>query len=292
MSRSSRNCERTVRAVEQHDPSPATDPDWRALARRLRWPLPALVIWALAWGLCKALGAADLPVVTAVLAATALGAALALMEATAWRRAIIALGFPLSWGLQRLLHGTASTPSIAAGDWPAWAWLLGLGLLALAYPLRAWRDAPFFPTPVDALADLPSVVNLPPQASVLDAGCGLGHGLRALRRSWPQARLAGIEWSWPLWLGSWLSCPWARVRRADMWSASWREHDVVYLFQRPESMPRAVDKALREMRPGSWLVSLEFKAEGLRLHAVLQREGSRPVWVYQLAAAATARATP
>ena len=65
-----------------------------------------------------------------------------------------------------------------------------------------------------------------------------------------------------------------------MWAADWSRFDMVYLFQRPESMPHAARKAAAEMRPGSWLVSLEFKAPGLRLHAVVQREGQRPVWIY------------
>ena len=37
---------------------------------------------------------------------------------------------------------------------------------------------------------------------------------------------------------------------------------MVYLFQRPESMQRAWDKARRDMRPGTWMVSLEFDVQG------------------------------
>ncbi|HQX07900.1 MAG TPA: methyltransferase type 12, partial [Zoogloea sp.] len=62
----------------------------------------------------------------------------------------------------------------------------------------------------------------------------------------------------------------------------WSGYALVYVFQRPESMAHAAAKARHEMRPGSWLVSLEFKAPGLRLHAVLQREDARPVWVYAI----------
>ena len=55
------------------------------------------------------------------------------------------------------------------------------------------------------------------------------------------------------------------------------------MFERPLDpgyAEAAARKAAAEMRPGSWLVSLEFKAPGLRLHAVVQREGQRPVWIY------------
>jgi hypothetical protein len=262
------------------------------LQRRLPWPLPALLNWSLAWGLFTLAGATGLPAVDAFLIGCLPTTALALLAESAWRRAILALGFPLSMALQTWLHGTVlwADPALQglepiasaglAGSLPAWAWLLPVGLLALAYPVRAWRDAPFFPTPVDALEGLQALAPIDPGARVLDAGCGLGHGLNALRRVFPQARLEGIEWSWPLTWAARLRAPWARISRGDMWERSWSDCQMVYLFQRPESMPHAARKAAAEMRPGSWLVSLEFKAPGLRLHAVVQREGHRPVWIY------------
>ena len=68
--------------------------------------------------------------------------------------------------------------------------------------------------------------------------------------------------------------------------SSWAGHDLVYLFQRPESMARAWAKASSEMRPGAHLVSLEFAVPGLPERACLQAAGRRPVWVYRLPAAA------
>ncbi|HRH89437.1 MAG TPA: methyltransferase domain-containing protein, partial [Rubrivivax sp.] len=129
---------------------------------------------------------------------------------------------------------------------------------------------------------LPEPLPLPPGARVLDAGCGLGHGLRALRRAYPQARLEGIEWSWPLALLARLACPQARVQRGDLWAHSWAGFDLVYLFQRPESMPRALAKAGAEMRPGAWLASLEFEAACWQPEAVHRCPDGRPLWLYRL----------
>jgi hypothetical protein len=56
---------------------------------------------------------------------------------------------------------------------------------------------------------------------------------------------------------------------------------MVYLFQRPETMPRAVEKASAELRPGAWLASLEFPAKELQPTAVLQNEDGKPVWLYR-----------
>ena len=236
---------------------------------RLPWPAPALIAWAGAWALHALLLPRAGPL-AALLAGCALGTLASLWGTRWWRRVLIALGFPLSLALT------------GAAALPAWAWLIPLALLLAVYPLNAWRDAPLFPTPAGALQGLETIAPLPPEARVLDAGCGLGDGLRALRQAYPLARLDGLERSWPLrWLCA-LRCPWARVRQGDIWLADWSSYQLVYLFQRPESMTRALVKA-GEMAPGSWLVSLEFPLPGVAPQAHWPvHEGGRMVWVYCL----------
>jgi len=100
-----------------------------------------------------------------------------------------------------------------------------------------------------------------------------------------QARLHGLEWSWPLRI----ACAWrcraaqidARVRRGDIWAADWSGYDLVYVFQRPESMARAADKAMRELRAGSWLASLEFAVPGVAPTHRLECADGRPLWLYR-----------
>ena len=239
------------------------------MLKKLPWPLPALLVWGGAWMLFISLQGMGLTDWLALAVASALGVGLSVLARTWWRRAIIGLGFPLSLALS----GMAALP--------AWAWLLPLMLLLLIYPLNAWRDAPLFPTPAHALRDLATTAPLPAGARVLDAGCGLGDGLKALREAYPQATLHGLEWSWPLRGVCALRCPWARIRQGDIWRADWSRYDLVYLFQRPESMARAVDKARTELQPGRWLVSLEFEATALKPSAVLKCADGRPVWLYQ-----------
>lgn len=259
-------------------------PRARAAAQRwslaMRWPVPALLVWAVAWGVFLALQDGDATRDAAVPAAVLAGLvpAWAWPGVAYWRRLIVAAGFPLS----ALAQGLGSAGDGDALLLPAWAWLLPLGLLLLAYPLRAWGDAPMFPTPPDALDALPPVVRLGQGARVLDAGCGLGHGLQALHRAWPDARVEGIEFSAPLaWAARW-RCRFARVRRGDMWRADWSGYDLVYLFQRPETMPRAYAKARRELGLGCWLASLEFPVPGVKPTEVLQAEGRKTVWLYRI----------
>ena len=237
---------------------------------RVPWPVPALLAWGVAWALYGLLERAGVFRPWPLLLAAALGVALSLAGNSWWRRAIIATGFPASL----LMSGAAAVPP--------WAWLVLLALLALIYPLNAWRDAPLFPTPARALRVLAEGAPLGAGAWVLDAGCGLGHGLGALRAAYPDAKLFGMEQSWPLCLVCALRCPWARVHQGDMWRADWSPYTLVYLFQRPESMPRAVAKAGAEMHAGSWLVSLEFEAAELATHAVLTVPDGRPLWLYRV----------
>ncbi len=248
---------------------------------RLRWPVPAVLAWTAAWSLWTLANAVALPGAVAFLLALAGGSALAWPCATPWRRALAAGGFPLSaWALG------------AAAAMPAWVWLLLLLPVLAAYPVRAWRDAPYFPTPKRALDGLDAVVGQPRRA--LDAGCGLGHGLQALRQLWPQAQLHGVEWSAPLsWAAAW-RCRGARVqiRRGDLWAASWAGNDLVYVFQRPESMARVFEKARRELAPTAWLVSLEFPVPGQTPWACLPGPGRRPVWIYRPAGTQAVPASP
>lgn len=238
------------------------------------WPLPALLAWAAAWGTYLALrDLGGLPPGLAFVLAAALGGVAALAGTTRWRSVFIAAGFPLSV----LASGAAAVP--------AWAWLVPLAAVLALYPVHAWRDAPVFPTPAGALTGLAAAVPLPEGARIVDAGCGLGDGLRELHAAYPLAALEGWEWSWPLVLMCRLRCriarvP-ARVQRADIWRRDWSGCDLVYLFQRPESMARAQRKAAAELRPGAWLASLEFPVPGREPTAVLRCADGRPVWLYR-----------
>jgi SAM-dependent methyltransferase len=235
-----------------------------------RWPLPALLSWLAAWFIYAAalrLGAGPGP---ALALGAALAAGLGWLHGERWRRLIIALGFPAS---------------VLALGWQGGAsgllWLAPLALLWWLYPRRSWSEAPLFPTPRGALQQLPALAPLPPGARVLDAGCGVGDGLRELVHVYPQARVEGVEWSRPLAWAARLRAGQARVRQGDLWADDWSPFAMVYVFQRPESMPRIWAKACAELAPGSWLVSLDFAVPDARPVASWQLPGGQFVWLYR-----------
>ena len=241
------------------------------LMKFMTWPLPALLAWGSSWLIFKALLSVGLGETIALVLAAFWGGFLSRFGHTPMRKALIVLGFPMSMVVS---SSTLSVPPIA--------WLFLLGLIVLIYPRKAWRDAPLFPTPKQALREMPEHITLPAGARILDAGSGMGDGLIALRQAYPRAELHGVEMSWPLRVLSAMRCSFARIRQGDIWLVDWRSFDVIYMFQRPESMPRAVEKADAELRRGAWLVSLEFEAKDLVPTATLTCRDGRPVWMYQV----------
>lgn len=234
------------------------------------WPLPALLAWLAAWLLYSAALATGMAPGPALAVGAAVGALLGWLQSHRWRRLIVALGFPAS---------------VLALGWQGGAsgllWLVPLALLWWLYPRRSWSEAPLFPTPRGALAQLPSHAPLPPGARVLDAGCGAGDGLRELLHAYPQARVEGVEWSRPIaWLARW-RVRGAVVRQGDLWADDWAPFALVYVFQRPESMPRVWAKACSELAPGAWLVSLDFAVPDLAPVANWQLGNGQFVWLYR-----------
>ena len=116
---------------------------------------------------------------------------------------------------------------------------------------------------------------------VLDAGCGLGDGLLELSRAYPGVRLEGVEWSRPLAWWAALRVRAARVRQGDLWADDWSHFSLVYVFQRPESMPRVWAKACAEMPPGGWLCSLDFAVPDVKPAARWNLPTGQAVWLYR-----------
>jgi hypothetical protein len=243
----------------------------QADSSRWAWPRPALFAWLSGWALVLMASSMEVPRGWALLLGM-LPAVWAQSRTTGpWRRAAVMFGLPVCFTL-----------AFGLGAVPPWVWLLAVGAVLGVYPLQAWRDAPIFPTPGDALLELPSVACLPEGARILDLGSGLGHGMAALRRAYPGALVEGVERSLSLVLLSRLRTGVHGVRHGDMWRGSWAGFSLVYCFQRPESMLRVWSKACVDLAPGAWLVSLEFEVPGAQPVARLTCQDGRPLWIYRL----------
>lgn len=181
---------------------------------------------------------------------------------------------PRWWVLILLLFAPAMVLALAL-QIPPLVWLAAAVLPWLVFR-GALRDrVPLFLSDQPAIDRLLELVTDEHPVSVVDLGCGTGGLLQALRDARPIARLRGIE-NAPL---TWLI---ARMRLAQaavdvdfgsIWDEPLGHHDVVYAYLSPAAMPRLWDKACREMRPGSLLVSNSFEIPGVPAQRVLPLDG-------------------
>ncbi len=75
---------------------------------------------------------------------------------------------------------------------------------------------------------------------------------------------------------------WAQVRQGDVLRADGSKYDMIYQFQRPDSMPRAVAQASAKLRSGTYLMSLEFEAQAMAPLGVLRTVANKHEWAYHM----------
>jgi hypothetical protein len=145
---------------------------------------------------------------------------------------------------------------------PAWAFLLAALVLVLFY-WNTLRRVPLYLTNRTTTAALLALLPSRADARFLDLGHGFGGTLLRLARARPDMRFDGIESAPMPYAVSWL---WqgllhranARVLYGDLWKLDLGPYDLVYAFLSPAPMSALNAKAMREMKPGSLLVSNSF----------------------------------
>lgn len=118
--------------------------------------------------------------------------------------------------------------------------------------------------------------------TLIDLGSGSGGLLRRLAQARPDSRCVGIETApLPLLLSRCLKRPAnLDLRWGDFWAEPLDGYDLVYAFLSPVPMARLWDKALREMRPGSLLVSNSFAVPGITPTKIIEVADRRHTQLY------------
>jgi len=164
---------------------------------------------------------------------------------------------------------------------PGW-YFAGFVLLLSIY----WRtDRSQVPLYLSNAATAQAVLQLMPQAPCRFADLGCAHGglLRRLARARRDCAFVGIEhaplpWLWAK-LAS-LSLPNLQIRYGDLWRVRLESFDVVYAFLSPVPMPRLMNKARAEMRPGTLMVSNSFVVPGAPVTLVVNVTDRRATSLY------------
>ena len=124
---------------------------------------------------------------------------------------------------------------------------------------------------------------------LVDIGCGDGRVLREANRRYG-VRALGFEVN-PLAyalarLGA-IGMEGIEVRLTNFWNVDIGDADVVFCYLFPDVMDRLARKLLRELRPGTLVISCNFPLPGWRHRELLYPESSLhadPIYLYQIPA--------
>ncbi|WP_228151635.1 class I SAM-dependent methyltransferase [Pseudazoarcus pumilus] len=214
------------------------------------------------------------------------GAQAALAAALAWR-----MHRERWWIVLHALFSPLGALALGSGVDPRW-WLAALVATMLLYWGTPGTRVPLYLSGRAAVDAVDGLLRSRGARSLLDIGCGIGSVLAPLARRHPQVRITGIEAAPLPWLIGWLrtrTAGNARVLRGDFFAAHWRDHDLVYAFLSPHPMAAVWDKARREMRPGSLLVSKDFAVPQAKpTDTVTLADGAR-LYLYEPAGPAPTR---
>lgn len=154
---------------------------------------------------------------------------------------------------------------VLALELPPWFFLAGFIVLLLVHGPTYQTQVP---THLSRRKAIELAAGLMPDGTAfrcLDLGCGFGGVLSALAKLRPAGRYQGIEGAALPFAIAWIRGRLAgyRVRWGSIWNADLGAYDVVYVYLSPACMERLWEKASREMRPGSLLISNSFGIPGV-----------------------------
>ena len=221
-------------------------PLWRALVSQAGGLIAAVILSSL-WG---ALSGAGMATWQWLLVQSLCSAAIAAMLGMAWW-----------WLMLNLLFAPLLAVGLAVSLPPVWSAAVLIALV-LVYGGTQRTRVPLYLSNAQAVRALREIVPMDRPLSFLDIGAGTGTVLAAIAQSHPNARVQGVERAAVPFLLAFLRAKRCgaryRVRWGNLWSTDLSRHDVVYAYLSPAPMASLWEKARREMRPGSLLVSFRF----------------------------------
>lgn len=191
------------------------------------------------------------------------GLALSLQCAVAFAFTLL-FRLPSWWLWIAVLFPLALQVGLSLDNLPAWPFGIAFVALALVFSNTARERVPLYLTNRATAEALAALMTEKKATRFIDLGSGLGGVVRALDGGGRIAR--GVETAPLSWLVSWcLSKLSGRgtILRQDLWSTDLSQEDIVYAFLSPEPMPELWEKARREMKAGSRLVSNSFAVPGV-----------------------------
>jgi hypothetical protein len=171
------------------------------------------------------------------------------------------------WGLFQVLLPFALAWQLG-NPVPGWIYPTLLFGLLLVFGGGILTRVPLYNSGPAAWEHLLALIPEGEKLQMVDLGAGLGGPLAFLARHRPHSQFLGVEASPLVWLIAWLrtmplrrNC---RIIPGSLWRLDLQRFDIVFAFLSPAPMPALWAKALKEMRPGTLLVSHSFEVPGVQ----------------------------
>ena len=146
---------------------------------------------------------------------------------------------------------------------PAPYYLAGFLLLLVVYWNTFQSQVPFYPSSVSLWKLIVKIIPKNRSIKMIDIGSGLGDLILNVAKHRPNSEFSGIEIAPLPWLVSYLRAFFLKSKAKFLYknylTISLEEYDVVFAYLSPVAMPQLWKKACSEMRPGTLLISHEFK---------------------------------
>ena len=152
-----------------------------------------------------------------------------------------------------------------------------------AYNIIFRGYAPFIATKKKVIKRIVEELDLPDGSVVYELGSGRAGFLRALRKSNPNIRLVGIEYSFlPFFIGQMQNAimrSGIELKKKNMTNVNLQNADVIYCYLNTRSMKKLEPKFNKECRPGTRIVSYQFPLPNMTSEKILTWE-NKPDKVY------------
>jgi hypothetical protein len=196
--------------------------------------------------------------------------------------ASFALRQPAWWVPIHLLFAPAALTMLTL-QLPSWLYLLAVLMLGLVFWGTIKGDVPLFLSSTAVNDALKIIVDHEQAQSFIDLGAGIGSVTSSLAAQRPEMTVEAWERA-PI---PWLLAKWrsrnqqnCSVIRKSFWDCDLSIYDVVFAFLSPAPMPQLGEKALREMHPGSMLISSTFPVPEWEPESILTLEDAMRTTLY------------
>lgn len=173
---------------------------------------------------------------------------------------------------------------------PPSLYLLLFCLLLVFYWSTYRTQVPYFPSTKNVWLAVDKLLPTDRPVSFVDIGSGLGGLVLFLARRYEAGKFLGVEIAPLPWLLSYLRVTFnigrqankSQFLRANYEALDFSEFDVVFAYLSPAAMSALWDKAKKEMRPGSLLISYEFPIIGVEPDLSIYIENKKVLYGWRL----------